>query len=134
MKNGNSNRKNIVMAKAIESGNVAKVEKTMTTADAQRSVAQAQLEFFTTLVNQGVQEQGIEFIAETDTHVNRYVDTLQKLAQLRGLDATVEMLQDRFETNGAIDTETEIEGNIETDQINQPLTLHMNLILQSHFK
>ena len=62
------------------------------------------------------------------------MDTLQKLAQLRGLDATVEMLQDRFETNGAIDTETEIEGNIETDQINQPLTLHMNLILQSHFK
>ena len=134
MKNGNSKRKNIVLAQAVESGNVAKVEKTMTTADAQRSVAQAQLEFFTTLVNQGVQEQGIEFIAETDTHVNRYVDTLQKLAQLRGLDATVEMLQDRFETNGAIDTETEIEGNIETDQINQPLTLHMNLILQSHFK
>ena len=134
MKNGNSKRKNIVLAQAVESGNVAKVEKTMTTADAQRSVAQAQLEFFTTLVNQGVQEQGIEFIAETDTHVNRYVDTLQKLAQLRGLDATVEMLQDRFETNGSIDTETEIEGNIETDQINQPLTLHMNLILQSHFK
>ena len=134
MKNGNSKRKNIVLAQAVESGNVAKVEKTMTTADAQRSVAQAQLEFFTTLVNQGVQEQGIEFIAETDTHVYRYVDTLQKLAQLRGLDATVEMLQDRFETNGAIDTETEIEGNIETDQINQPLTLHMNLILQSHFK
>ena len=134
MKNGNSKRKNIVLAQAVESGNVAKVEKTMTTADAQRSVAQAQLEFFTTLVNQGVQEQGIEFIAETDTHVNRYVDTLQKLAQLRGLDATVEMLQDRFENNGAIDTETEIEGNIETDQINQPLTLHMNLILQSHFK
>ena len=134
MKNGNSKRKNIVLAQAVESGNVAKVEKTMTTADAQRSVAQAQLEFFTTLVNQGVQEEGIEFIAETYTHVNRYVDTLQKLAQLRGLDATVEMLQDRFETNGAIDTETEIEGNIETDQINQPLTLHMNLILQSHFK
>ena len=128
MKNNNSSRKNIVMAKAIESGNVAKVEQTMTTEDTQRSVSQARLEFFTTLVNQGVQEQGIEFIAETDTHVNRYVNTLQKLAQLRGLDATVEMLQDRFETNGAIDTEKEIEGNIETDQINQPLTLNEKLI------
>ena len=128
MKNNNSNRKNIVMAKAIASGKVAEAEKTMTTADIQRSVSQARLEFFTTLVNQGVQEQGIEFIAETDTHVNRYVNTLQKLAQLRGLDATVEMLQDRFETNGAIDTEKEIEGNIETDQINQPLTLNEKLI------
>ena len=62
MKNGNSNRKNIVMAKAIESGNVAKVEKTMTTADIQRSVSQASIEFFTTLLNQGVKEQGVEFL------------------------------------------------------------------------
>ena len=123
MKNGNSNRKNIVMAKAIESGNVAKVEKTMTTADIQRSVSQASIEFFTTLLNQGVDEQGVEFLDN-----NRYVDTLQKLAKIRGLHATVDMLKNRFETEGAIDTEKEIEGNIETDQINQPLTTHEKLI------
>ena len=123
MKNNNSNRKNIVMAKAIASGKVAEAEKTMTTADIQRSVSQSRLEFLTTLINQGVKEQGTEFLDN-----NRYVDTLQKLAELRGLTATVEMLKDRFETNGAIDTEKEIEGNIETDQINQPLTLHEKLI------
>ena len=111
------------MAKAIASGKVAEAEKTMTTADIQRSVSQSRLEFLTTLINQGVKEQGTEFLDN-----NRYVDTLQKLAELRGLTATVEMLKDRFETNGAIDTEKEIEGNIETDQINQPLTLHEKLI------
>ena len=59
MKNNNSNRKNIVMAKAIASGKVAEAEKTMTSADTQRSVSQARLEFLTTLINQGVKEQGI---------------------------------------------------------------------------
>ena len=48
MKNGNSNRKNIVLAKAVESGKVAAAEKTMTSADTQRSVSQARLEFFST--------------------------------------------------------------------------------------
>ena len=123
MKNGNSNRKNIVLAQAIESGKVAQAEKTMTTADVQRSVSQASIEFFTTLLNQGVEEQGVEFLDN-----NRYVDTLQKLAKIRGLHATVDMLKTRFETDGAIDTEKEIEGNMATDQINQPLTTHEKLI------
>ena len=123
MKNNNSNRKNIVLAQAIESGKVAEAEKTMTTADVQRSVSQASIEFFTTLLNQGVEEQGVEFLDN-----NRYVDTLQKLAELRGLTATVDMLKNRFETDGAIDPEKEIEGNMATDQINQPLTTHEKLI------
>ena len=121
MKNGNSNRKNIVMAKAIESGNVAKVEKTMTTADIQRSVSQASLEFLTTILNQGVAEEGTEFLTENARAV-KIVGTLQKLAKLRGLTTTDEMLKDRFENEGLIDTDKEIEGNTDTDQINQPLS------------
>ena len=121
MKNGNSKRKNIVLAQAVESGNVAKVEKTMTTADIQRSVSQASLEFLTTILNQGVAEEGTEFLTENPRAV-KIVGTLQKLAKLRGLTTTVEMLKDMFENEGLIDTDKEIEGNTDTDQINQPLS------------
>ena len=121
MKNNNSNRKNIVLAEAIASGRVAEADKTMTAEDNQRSVSQASLEFLTTILNQGVAEEGTEFLTENPRAV-KIVGTLQKLAKLRGLTTTVEMLKDRFENEGLIDTDKEIEGNTDTDQINQPLS------------
>ena len=121
MKNNNSNRKNIVLAEAIASGKVAEADKTMTAEDNQRSVSQASLEFLTTILNQGVAEEGTEFLTENPRAV-KIVGTLQKLAKLRGLTTTVEMLKDRFENEGLIDTDKEIEGNTDTDQINQPLS------------
>lgn len=121
MKNNNRNRKNIVLAEAIASGRVAEADKTMTAEDNQRSVSQASLEFLTTILNQGVAEEGTEFLTENPRAV-KIVGTLQKLAKLRGLTTTVEMLKDRFENEGLIDTDKEIEGNTDTDQINQPLS------------
>ena len=121
MKNNNRNRKNIVLAEAIASGRVAEADKTMTAEDNQRSVSQASLEFLTTILNQGVAEEGTEFLTENPRAV-KIVGTLQKLAKLRGLTTTVEMLNDRFENEGLIDTDKEIEGNTDTDQINQPLS------------
>ena len=121
MKNINRNRKNIVLAEAIASGRVAEADKTMTAEDNQRSVSQASLEFLTTILNQGVAAEGTEFLTENPRAVN-IVGTLQKLAKLRGLTTTVEMLKDRFENEGLIDTDKEIEGNTDTDQINQPLS------------
>ena len=121
MKNNNSNRKNIVLAEAIASGKVAEADKTMTAEDNQRSVSQASLEFLTTILNQGVAEEGTEFLTENPRAV-KIVGTLQKLAKIRGLTTTVEMLKDRFENEGLIDTDKEIEGNTDTDQINQPLS------------
>ena len=121
MKNNNRNRKNIVLAEAIASGKVAEADKTMTAEDNQRSVSQASLEFLTTILNQGVAEEGTEFLTENPRAV-KIVGTLQKLAKLRGLTTTVEMLKDRFENEGLIDTDKEIEGNTDTDQINQPLS------------
>ena len=93
----------------------------MTAEDNQRSVSQASLEFLTTILNQGVAEEGTEFLTENPRAV-KIVGTLQKLAKLRGLTTTVEMLKDRFENEGLIDTDKEIEGNTDTDQINQPLS------------
>ena len=121
MKNNNRNRKNIVLAEAIASGRVAEADKTMTAEDNQRSVSQASLEFLTTILNQGVAEEGTEFLTENPRAV-KIGGTLQKLAKLRGLTTTVEMLKDRFENEGLIDTDKEIEGNTDTDQINQPLS------------
>ena len=121
MKNNNRNRKNIVLAEAIASGRVAEADKTMTAEDNQRSVSQASLEFLTTILDQGVAEEGTEFLTENPRAV-KIVGTLQKLAKLRGLTTTVEMLKDRFENEGLIDTDKEIEGNTDTDQINQPLS------------
>ena len=108
MKNNNRNRKNIVLAEAIASGRVAEADKTMTAEDNQRSVSQASLEFLTTILNQGVAEEGTEFLTENPRAV-KIVGTLQKLAKLRGLTTTVEMLKDRFENEGLIDTDKEIE-------------------------
>ena len=121
MKNNNRTTKNIILAEAIASGRVAEADKTMTAEDNQRSVSQASLEFLTTILNQGVAEEGTEFLTENPRAV-KIVGTLQKLAKLRGLTTTVEMLKDRFENEGLIDTDKEIEGNTDTDQINQPLS------------
>ena len=110
-----------ILAEAIASGRVAEADKTMTAEDNQRSVSQASLEFLTTILNQGVAEEGTEFLTENPRAV-KIVGTLQKLAKLRGLTTTVEMLKDRFENEGLIDTDKEIEGNTDTDQINQPLS------------
>ena len=121
MKNNNSNRKNIVLAEAIASGKVAEADKTMTAGDNQRSVSQASLEFLTTILNQGVAEEGTEFLTENPRAV-KIVGTLQKLAKVRGLTTTVDLLKASFQNEGLIDTDKEIEGNTDTDQINQPLS------------
>jgi len=122
MANGNSKRKNIVLAEAVASGQTAIAEATMTSADRQRAVHQAHLEFVTHLLNDGVKNDGIDFLDD-----NNYVDTLIQIAKIRGLKVSADMLKERFATQGLVDTEKEIEGR-ESDSINQPLTLTGKLI------
>ena len=122
MANGNSKRRNIVLAEAVKSGQTAVAEKTMTTADKQREVHQAHLEFVTELVNGGVKDSGIDWLDN-----NRYVDVLVKLAEVRGLKVTHDMLKERFAKQGLVDTNKELEG-AESDSINQPLTTHSRLM------
>lgn len=122
MANGNSKRRNIVLAEAVASGQTAVAEKTMTSADRQRAVHQAHLEFITHLINDGVKNEGVDFLDEND-----YVGTLIKIAKIRGLKVTADMMKERFAKQGLIDTEKEIEGK-ESDSINQPLTTHGKLI------
>ena len=123
IKEGNHLRRNIMFAKAMESGAVETATKTMGEADKKREIHQAHLAFVTELINGGVKEAGIEWLDNDGEH---YSSMLLRLAEIRGLTVTHEMLKERFADQGLVDIDKELEGD-DADQINQPLTLHEKL-------
>jgi len=120
-----SSRKDVVLDKAIADGQIAMAQAEAESAwvannlesdsDRQRKVHQAHLEFITRIVNDGVKNDGVDWLGD----YNPYVDTLLALARIRGLKVTEQNIIDRFTNEGLVDVDAETERQqSDNEQVN----------------